>query len=432
MKFGVFFEMTTPRPWDAGSEKRKLDETIEQIVLADKLGLEHAWMTEHHFMEEYCHATAPEVVLAAAAQATERIRLGHGVRHAPPRYNHPARSAEMGSTLDLVSNGRVDMGFGSSGSECELAGFGIANAEKHAMSYEAIEQIANMMAMEPFPGYQGKYFSMPARNVIPKPIQKPHPPFWLACSARPTILEAARRGMGALCFSFLDAAEAKEWIDEYYRLFKAECRPISHSVNPNFSLFTGFGVHQDADVARDRFLDGLRFFQWSLNHYYRGGAHKPGRVNLWERFLVEVEELKKTEGDQFVQRQIATSRSGIGSVEQVRQRLRDLQDAGIDEVTFIMQMGNNRHEHICESLELFAREILPEFADEHETRAERKQRELEPYVEKAYERIGGRKVTQVPDDEIEEVFAVNYIAKYAKEQTVLGAATEKVPALQRT
>ncbi len=135
MQFGVFFEMTTPRPRDAGSEKRKLDETMEQIVLADRLGLEHAWMTEHHFMEEYCHATAPEVVLAAAAQATERIRLAHGVCHAPPKYNHPARSAEMGSTLDLVSNGRVDMGFGSSGSECERAGFGIANDEKHAMSY---------------------------------------------------------------------------------------------------------------------------------------------------------------------------------------------------------------------------------------------------------------------------------------------------------
>lgn len=428
MKFGVFFEMTTPRPWDAGSEKRKLDETIEQIVLADRLGLEHAWMTEHHFMEEYCHATAPEVILAAAAQATQDIRLGHGVRHAPPKYNHPARSAEMGATLDLVSNGRVDMGFGSSGSECELAGFGIANDEKHAMSYEAIEQIANMMAMEPFPGYRGEYFSMPARNVIPKPVQKPHPPFWLACSARPTIFEAAKRGMGALCFSFLEASEAKEWIDEYYRLFKAECRPISHSVNPNFSLFTGFGVHQDAEVACDRFLDGLRFFQWSLNHYYRGGAHKPGRVNLWERFQVEVEELKKTEGDQFVQRQIATSRSGIGSVEQVRQRLRDLRDAGVDEVTFIMQMGDNRHEHICESLELFAREILPEFQDEHELLIARKSKGLEPFVEKAFERIGGPKVTHVPDDEIEEVFAVNYIAKYAKEQSVLGSEPARLRA----
>lgn len=425
MKFGLFFEMTTPRPWGPNSEKKKLEETLEQIVLADELGLDHAWMTEHHFMEEYCHATAPEVVLSAAAQITKNIRIGHGVRHAPPKYNHPARSAEMANTLDLVSDGRVDMGFGSSGSECELAGFNISNDEKHEMSYEAIEQIANMMAMEPFPGFEGKHFSMPARNVVPKPLQKPHPPFWLACSARPTILDAAKHGMGVLCFSFLEASEAKEWVDEYYKLFKSECRPIAHSVNPNFSLFTGFGVHDDADVAADRFLEGMRFFQWSLNHYYRGGAHKPGRVNLWERFLVEVEELKKTEDDQFVQRQIATSRSGIGSVESVRNRLRDLRDAGIDEVTFIMQMGDNKHEHICEALELFAKEILPEFKDEHAALEAKKEAELAPYVEKAFERIGGPKPTHIPDDEIEDIFAVNYIAKYSKEETVLGSSTAK-------
>jgi alkanesulfonate monooxygenase SsuD/methylene tetrahydromethanopterin reductase-like flavin-dependent oxidoreductase (luciferase family) len=424
MKFGLFFEMTTPRPWSHDSEKKKLDETLEQIVLGDKLGLDHAWITEHHFMEEYCHATAPEVVLAAAAQITSNIRLGHGVRHAPPKYNHPARTAEMAATLDLVSNGRVDMGFGSSGSECELAGFNISNDEKHEMSYEAIEQIANMLAMEPFPGFKGKHFSMPARNVVPKPLQKPHPPFWLACSARPTILEAGKRGMGALCFSFLAASEAKEWIDEYYDLIKTQCRPLSHTVNPNFNLFTGFGVHENADVATERFLDGLRFFQWSLNHYYRGGAHKPGRVNLWERFQVEVEELKRTEDDEFVQRQIATSRAGIGSVETVRQRLRDLRDAGVDEVTFIMQMGDNKHEHICESLELFAREILPEFRDEHDALVAKKEAELAPYIEQAFERIGGRKVTHVPDDEIEDVFAVNYIAKYGKQETVLGSAND--------
>ena len=425
MKFGLFFEMTTPRPWGPDSEKKKLEETLEQIVLADKLGLDHAWMTEHHFMEEYCHATAPEVVLSAAAQITNNIRLGHGVRHAPPKYNHPARTAEMASTLDLVADGRVDMGFGSSGSECELAGFNISNDEKHEMSYEAIEQIANMMAMEPFPGFKGKHFSMPARNVVPKPLQKPHPPFWLACSARPTILEAGKTGMGALCFSFLDASEAKSWVDEYYNLIKTECRPIAHSVNPNFSLFTGFGVHKDAQVASDRFLDGLRFFQWSLNHYYRGGAHKPGRVNLWERFKVEVEELKKTEGDEFVQRQIATSRSGIGSVESVRQRLRDLCDAGIDEVTFIMQMGDNKHEHICEALELFAKEILPEFKDEHPSLVAKKEAELAPYIEKAFDRIGGHKETHIPDDEIEDIFAVNYIAKYGKEEAVLGSEVKK-------
>jgi len=429
MKFGLFFEMTIPRPWTVDSEKKKLDETIEQIQLADRLGIQHAWMTEHHFMEEYCHATAPEVVLSAAAHTTKNIRIGHGVRHAPPRYNHPARTAEMAAMLDLVSNGRVEMGFGSSGSECELGGFGIPNAEKHDMSFEAIEQIANMMAMEPFPGFKGKYFDMPARNVLPKPLQKPHPRFWLACSARPTISEAAKRGMGALCFSFLQAAEAKGWVDEYYTQFKENCRPIGHQVNPNFAIFTGFGVHQREDVAIDRFLDGLRFFQWSLNHYYRGGEHKPGRVDLWARFQKEREDLLKTENDEFIQRQFATSRSGIGSVEQVRARLRDLRDAGVDQVTFIQQMGNNKHEHICEALELFAKEILPEFLDEDEKLEAKKMAMLEPFIEQAWTRIGGRKETHVPDDQIENFTSTNYIANYAKNEAVLGSkASESVAA----
>ncbi|MGE3594143.1 MAG: LLM class flavin-dependent oxidoreductase [Dehalococcoidia bacterium] len=421
MKFGLFFEMTIPRPWAADSERKKLTETLEQIQLADRIGIEHVWMTEHHFMEEYCHATAPEVVLAAAAQVTKQVRLGHGVRHAPPKFNHPARTAEMASTLDLVSNGRVEMGFGSAGSEIELAGFGIPNEDKHAMSYEAIEQIANMMAMEPFPGFKGKHFSMPARNVVPKPLQKPHPPFWLACSARPTIIEAAKRGMGAMCFSFLEAAEAKSWVDQYYELLKTECRPIAHAVNPNFAIFTGFGVHQNEDVAVERFLDGLRFFQFSLNHYYRGGSHKPGRVDIWKRFEEEKLELLKTEHDQFTQRQIATSRTSIGSVKQVRQRLRDLRDAGIDQVTFIQQMGNNKHEHICEALELFGREILPEFKEDDIRRQEQKARDMAPVIEQAFARIGGRKITRPRDEDIEDVVAQNYIAKYRKEDAVLGS-----------
>ena len=131
----------------------------------------------------------------------------------------------------------------------------------------------------------------------------------------------------------------------------------------------------------------------------------------------------KTENDEFVQRQFATSRSGIGSVNQVRRRLEDLEGAGVDEVTFIMQMGDNKHEHICESIELFANEIMPEFKERDEIRVRKKAEELEPYVEAAFDRIGGSKVIHVPDDEIADITAVNYIAKYSKEETapVLGS-----------
>lgn len=421
MKFGLFFEMTTPRPWLPDSEETKFKETLEQCVLADQLGLDNIWMTEHHFMEEYCHATAPEVFLAAVSQITSNIRIGHGVRHAPPPYNHPVRVAEGAATLDILTKGRVDLGFGSSGSEIELGAFGISNDIKHEMTYEAIEQIANMLAMMPFPGFKGKHFSMPSRNVIPKPLQKPHPPLWLACSARPTISVAAEKGMGAMCFSFLEAAEAKMWVDEYYSRLRSSCRPIGHEVNPNFALFTGFGVHSNEEIAAERFLEGLRFFQWLLNHYYRGGKHKPGRVNLWRDFLAEREELIRTEMDELTNRQLATSRSMIGSTDQVRARLRDLEDAGVDQVVFIQQTGNTKHEDICESLELFAHEIMPEFKERERRREISKAVEMQPVIDDAFSRIGGRKRLTVPDDEIEDVNARNYIAQYGRDAAVLGS-----------
>src|SRR6478736_3262750 len=123
-------------------------------------------------------ALPPRAVLAAAAARTKSIRLGHGIRQVIPNYNHPARTAECLATLDIISNGRVDFGIGEGATRMELGGFNIPAKEKRAMALEAAEQIANMMVLEPYPGFEGKYFAMPCRNVIPKPMQKPHPPLW--------------------------------------------------------------------------------------------------------------------------------------------------------------------------------------------------------------------------------------------------------------
>jgi alkanesulfonate monooxygenase SsuD/methylene tetrahydromethanopterin reductase-like flavin-dependent oxidoreductase (luciferase family) len=392
---------------------------MEQTILADELGFGTVWVTEHHFMEEYCHMTSPEVFLAAASQRTKNIRLGHGVRHSPPRYNHPAKIAECAATVDILSDGRLELGTGDSGSEIELSGFGVDPNLKREMALEAVEQIANMMAMDPFPGFHGKHFSMPARNVVPKSLQKPHPPFWLACSARPTIQLAAQKGLGVVCFSFLEAADAKSWIDEYYRILKAECVPLTHTVNPNFALFTGFGVHKDASVAADRFLDGVRFFQFAINHYYKGNIHKPGRTNIWESYLRDKANLMKVEDDENISRQLANSKSAIGNVEQVRKRLRDLRDAGVDQLNFIMQHGKTKHEHICESMELFAKEIMPEFSTEHDAIEAKKKAELAPYIELAFQRGGGRKNLRIGDDQISDVDGKNFTMKYGNE-AVLG------------
>src|SRR5262244_2774245 len=145
------------------------------------------------------------------------MRLGHGIVQTPPNFNHPARVAERIATLDLISGGRVEFGTGESASQMELGGFLIDRSQKHAQWEEALDAITRMMVEEPFAGYQGRFLSMPRRNVVPKPKQKPHPPLWVACSRRETILEAARKGMGALSFSFLEPEQAKEWVDDYYR-----------------------------------------------------------------------------------------------------------------------------------------------------------------------------------------------------------------------
>ena len=167
MKFGIFYEHQLPRPWTEGAELRLFQDALDQVELADRLGIDHAWEVEHHFLEEYSHSSAPEVFLAAASQRTKRIRLGHGIVLMPPGYNAPARIAERIATLDLVSNGRVDWGTGESASRAELEGFGIEADERRAMWRETVEQVANMMVMDPYPGFQGKYFSMPAGMSFP-------------------------------------------------------------------------------------------------------------------------------------------------------------------------------------------------------------------------------------------------------------------------
>ena len=127
MRFGVFYELQLPRPWNEGDEHRLFSEALDQIVLADRLGFDFAWEVEHHFLDEYSHSSAPEVFLAAAASVTKHIRLGHGIRQVIPNYNHPARTAEGLATLDLLSDGRVEFGIGEGATRLELHGFGIRN-----------------------------------------------------------------------------------------------------------------------------------------------------------------------------------------------------------------------------------------------------------------------------------------------------------------
>jgi alkanesulfonate monooxygenase SsuD/methylene tetrahydromethanopterin reductase-like flavin-dependent oxidoreductase (luciferase family) len=397
VRLGIFYEHQMARPWEEGAEERLLTDALEQVEIADRVGIDHLWEVEHHFLEEYSHSSAPEVFLAAASQRTRRIRLGHGIVQLPPGFNHPARVAERIATLDLVSGGRVDFGTGESSSQMELGGFGVDREQKRAQWAEALDVVTRMMVEEPFAGHRGRFLSIPPRNVVPKPKQKPHPPLWVACSRRDTILLAARCGIGALAFSFVEPEEARRWVDDYYAILASDkCVPAGFAVNPNVAVVLPFMCHPDESTAIERGIDGAHFFGYSLAHYYVFGDHRPATTNVWEEFQANrarrgftreiVSAASEPLGMKLLERGMGSLRGAIGTPEQVRELLERYRAAGVDQVILISQAGHNRHEHICESLELFGREVLPHFAEHADEEDARRRERLAEHCERALQR----------------------------------------------
>jgi alkanesulfonate monooxygenase SsuD/methylene tetrahydromethanopterin reductase-like flavin-dependent oxidoreductase (luciferase family) len=388
MKFGLFYELQLPKPWRPDDELRLVQDALTQVELADRLGIDYAWAVEHHFLEEYSHCSASEVFLAAAAARTKRIRLGHGIRQVIANYNHPARSAEAIAMLDLVSKGRAEFGIGEGATRLELGGFNIPAKEKRTMSLEAAEQIANMMVMTPYPGYEGSSFRMPCRNVLPKPVQKPHPPMWMACTNRDTIKVAASHGLGALAFSFIDEEEARAWSQIYYDIIKSDaCVPLGHSVNANIAMVSAFSLHAEREEAVRRGMEGFEFFRFAISALVTHDT-VPGRSCLFEQFQKEqsgaVLDANPTHAESLAS--AFEGSHGIGTPDDFRAHVKHFQDAGVDQIILLQQAGRNRHEHICESLDLLARHVLPEFAEKAAERDQRKADELAPHVEKALAR----------------------------------------------
>jgi alkanesulfonate monooxygenase SsuD/methylene tetrahydromethanopterin reductase-like flavin-dependent oxidoreductase (luciferase family) len=393
MKFGGFYEHQLPRPWNEESDHKLLKNALEQVELSDRKGYDYVWATEHHFLEEYAHSSAPEVFLAACSQRTKNLRIGHGIVQMSPYINHPARVAERIATLDLISDGRCDFGIGAGATEAELGGFRVPQAEKKDMMLEGARAAIEMFVQAPFPGYEGKYFKMPARNVMPKPLQKPHPPLWLACSNRTSILQAARLGVGALTFSFVGPAQAKQWVDDYYSTIETECEPIGYAVNPQFAIACPFLCDRDEKRVLELGMESYGFFIYGLGHYSFFGEHVPGSSDIWDEFKNHPHEFAPPEG---------RIQDCVGTPEMLRTRLREFEQVGIDQVVCISQAGKIPHEMLCSSIELFSKEVLPEFKD-REQRGTVKQAERRA-------RISERAMAKKPK------------AEPAKTQTVIRAA----------
>ena len=353
MKFGIFYEHQLPRPWTPNDEYELLQNSLAEIELADRLGYDYAWEVEHHFLEEYSHSSAPEVFLAAASQRTKRIRLGHGIIQLTT--NHPARVAERVSTLDLVSRGRVELGLGEASSVTELHPFGRRFRDKREVWEDAVRALIPMFG-DGGVEYHGSHFDFPLRNVLPKPLQKPHPPLWVACSQRDTIEAAGRWGMGALGFQFVSADEARAWVHAYYNAYTKRLSKLAdYRTNPGVAVVSGFMCCPTDEEALAK-ADGWTFFAFALRYYASHPPVAPGTVNLWEEyqaFKVSPQGQKMHVGNL------------VGSPATIRAKLRKFEQSHVDQVILLNQAGRNTHEDICASLELFASEVMPEFVDRH-------------------------------------------------------------------
>jgi alkanesulfonate monooxygenase SsuD/methylene tetrahydromethanopterin reductase-like flavin-dependent oxidoreductase (luciferase family) len=374
MKFDLLYELQMPKPHDARSEWRCHHEALEQIELADRLGYATVWFVEHHFLTEFAHSSAPEVFLGAVSQRTKNIRLGHGVSLLPHKFNHPIRVAERVAALDLLSNGRVEFGTGRS-SQFEQAGFEIDTAESRDMWQESLEMIPRMWTEDPFE-HHGRFVSVPARSIIPKPYQQPHPPIWAAATSPATWELAGRNGIGILGLTiFVNVAQLAERV-RAYRAALANAKPVGKVVNDRVGAFTIVHV---ADSKEEAMANGgadaaINYLLYAFR--VLGGFVDP-RGQGMQRDLAS-EQIESTPYRDLIAKEyplIAKMQKGectfdeldaedmviVGDVDHCLRKVERYAEAGLDHFISLMQADRIPHDKVKRSIELFATKIAPRF-----------------------------------------------------------------------
>ena len=227
MRFGMFYELQMPKPWTEKAEYNTLWQAVEQVTYAEEMGFEHVWLVEHHFLPEFAHSSAPEVTLAVMAQHTSKMRLGFGVVLTP--VHHPLHVAARAATLDIFSNGRVDVGVGRTKGPYQVTPFGTDVSQTQSMMIETLECLPGMWTQEVF-SHEGENWSIPPREVIPKPLQKPHPPLWMACTQEDTFRLAGQLGLGCLVNTLGGTDKTRGLVNTYFDAIK-NAQPVGHFIN---------------------------------------------------------------------------------------------------------------------------------------------------------------------------------------------------------
>lgn len=385
MKFSVLFEgqLANPTP---KRERQLFADLLAQAVYAEDVGFDGLWAVEHHGLSSYAHLSAPEVFLSAVAARTERIRIGHGVVCMPFGFNFPTRVAERLATLDILSNGRLNVGAGRgpTAQEQALLGMSIEATQSKEEVHEALSFLGHAWQNETFE-WHGQRLDIqapdgnPPLRIVPRPVQMPHPPLFLACTHVDTIRLAAEYGVGVLAFGFA----GPENVANQVRVYREACAErtgsmlVSTEINEHFAALAPTIVLDDGDRARELGARGQRFFGESIWHYIAPGNKPPAldtenEDNVAYNKAMRVEmEARYDRGelpDYVSDRSLASAQFNVdhayGDASTAIEHVQKIIDTGCDEIICLTQMGTIPQEACLETLRQWGEHILPHFRDQ--------------------------------------------------------------------
>ena len=373
MKFSLIYEAQTADTSRQG-DARIYQDLVEQAVLAERVGFDVIWAVEHTCLEQYAHMSVPETFLAFVAGKTSRIHVGHGVICLPPKMNHPVKVAERCAALDILSNGRLHVGFGKGGTQQEAGTFGYQLEDLPPMITEAMYLVPRLWTETPFPGYEGEFVSVPPRPIHPLPLQDPHPPLYMACTHNDTLEVAGARGIGALVLGFGGPEQVAEKNRMYRKAF-AERDPadqVGSFPNEHLAALCPALILEDGQQARQIGLRGHRFFIESIGHWGSNGATPLPEPDTWG------DNVLTTSGDgkpivAAIGREVVTfdpaeksleilnPNHAYGTVSDCIGYVERLIDAGADEILFLQQMGTVPQWAMLETIRNIGEYVIPHF-----------------------------------------------------------------------
>jgi alkanesulfonate monooxygenase SsuD/methylene tetrahydromethanopterin reductase-like flavin-dependent oxidoreductase (luciferase family) len=352
MEFGVFQGASMgPRPW-AFTEAERIRRDIEIGIAADRADFDTFWAPEHHSLEEYSHSSCSHLSCLAVGLQTENIRVVTGIFNLCPPINHPVRVAEQIATIDVLTNGRVELGTGRGSGSTEVNTFGVDADETRAMWEESIRAIPKMWTQELF-SWDGKYFSVPERTILPKPVQQPHPPLWVTASNPPTVEIAARMGLGVAMFNFADPALLAPLVDTYKSTIQ-HAEPVGAFTNDKIMTIAPAFCLPDGDEARGMWGGSAESISAHFSVYFDTIPANAAKIAHVPRPISQTklrQLIQQAEGDPERQGPLAMGskepeflhQNGIcvGSAEEVKATIQRFADIGLDQLVLIPATGQN-------------------------------------------------------------------------------------------